>query len=65
MHAVYAINKEEVMLDRLVIIGELFAFLWKRKLWWLIPMIAVFILFGTLLLLAGSSPVIPLIYPLF
>ena len=38
--------------QKLGIVGELFEFLWERKLWWLIPMVAVLILFGILLVLA-------------
>ena len=47
------------------IVGELFAFLWKRKLWWLIPMLLVIVLFGLLLVFAQASPVAPFIYTLF
>ncbi|MFC2001133.1 DUF5989 family protein [Chloroflexota bacterium] len=46
------------------IFGELMAFLWHRKLWWLIPLIAVLVLFGLLLIFAGSSGIAPFIYPL-
>ncbi len=35
------------MVTRLSIIGELFVFLWQRKLWWLIPMVAVLLLLIT------------------
>jgi len=44
---------------------ELLSFLWKRKLWWLIPMIIVFLIFGGLILFVGSSPLAPIVYPLF
>ena len=37
--------------QKLGIVGELFAFLWARKLWWLVPMVVVLILFGVLLIL--------------
>lgn len=47
------------------IFGELLAFLWQRKLWWLIPLVAVLVLFGILLIFAGSSSVAPFIYTLF
>jgi hypothetical protein len=52
-------------LGRLRIVGELFVFLWRRKLWWLIPMVAVLILFGLLLIFAQASAVAPFIYTLF
>ena len=47
------------------IVGELLSFLWKRKLWWLIPMVAVLLLFGLLLIFASASGVGPFIYTLF
>jgi hypothetical protein len=47
------------------IVGELLNFLWKRKLWWLIPMVAVLMLFGLLLIFASASGVGPFIYTLF
>jgi len=47
------------------IVRELFSFLWKRKLWWLIPMFVVIVLFGILLIFAQGSPVAPFIYTLF
>jgi hypothetical protein len=50
---------------RMGIVGELFSFLWQRKLWWLIPMIVVIVLFGVLLIFAQGSAVAPFIYTLF
>jgi hypothetical protein len=47
------------------IIGELIAFLWERKLWWMIPMVTVLVVFGTLLMLAQTSAIAPFIYTLF
>jgi hypothetical protein len=47
------------------VVNELLAFLWKRKLWWLIPMVAVLLLFGLLLVFASASGVGPFIYTLF
>ena len=44
---------------------ELLSFLWERKLWWLIPMMAMLLVFGLLLIFASSSGVGPLIYTLF
>jgi hypothetical protein len=52
-------------LARLGIIGEIFVFLWRRKLWWLIPMVTVLFLFGLLLIFAQASAVAPFIYTLF
>lgn len=47
------------------VVGELLGFLWKRKLWWLIPMIVVLLVFGLLLIFASASGVGPFIYTLF
>jgi hypothetical protein len=45
--------------------GELVGFLWQRKLWWLIPMVVMLLMFGLLLIFASSSGVAPFIYTLF
>jgi len=53
------------MKEKVSTFKELMGFLWERKLWWLIPMLVVFLLFGFLILFIGSSPLAPIIYPLF
>ena len=50
---------------RMGIVGELFGFLWQRKLWWLLPMIVMLLVFGILLVLAQGSAIAPFIYTLF
>lgn len=50
---------------RAKIVGELFTFLWQRKLWWMIPIIVVLLLFGLLIFFTQSSAVAPFIYTLF
>ena len=45
--------------------GELFQFLWQRKLWWLIPMVAILLVFGILIVLGSASGVGPFFYTLF
>jgi hypothetical protein len=47
------------------LVGEMHSFLWERKLWWLIPMVTVLLLFGLLLIFASASGVGPFIYTLF
>lgn len=47
------------------VVGELLGFLWQRKLWWLIPMVVVLLIFGLLLVFASSSGIGPFIYTLF
>jgi hypothetical protein len=53
------------MITNLGVAGEVLVFLWHRKLWWLIPMVAVLLLFGLLLIFASTSGVAPFIYTLF
>jgi hypothetical protein len=53
------------MTSNVGVVQELLAFLWKRKLWWLIPMVTVLLLFGLLLIFASASGVGPFIYTLF
>ncbi len=47
------------------IVGQLMNFLWQRKLWWLIPMVVVLLVFGLLLVFASASGIGPFIYTLF
>jgi hypothetical protein len=51
--------------DRAGILAEFIEFLWERKLWWMIPMIVVLVLFGALLILTQGSAIAPFIYTLF
>jgi hypothetical protein len=59
------VDKGGQLLTKAGIIGELLRFLWRQKLWWLIPMIVVLFLFLLLLVLAQGSVVSPFIYALF
>ena len=47
------------------IVGQIVNFLWQRKLWWLIPMVVVLLVFGLLIIFASASGVGPFIYTLF
>ncbi len=47
------------------LIREFVLFIKVEKKWWLIPLIAVLLLVGGLILIAGSSPMAPFLYPLF
>ena len=55
----------EGLQNRFGIAGELLQFLWARKLWWLIPMVLVLLVFGGLMVTAQSSALGPFIYTLF
>ena len=46
-------------------LGELWAFMQERKKFWLLPIVLVLLLFGSLLVLTQGSVVAPFIYTLF
>lgn len=46
-------------------IHQLFALLWEKKAWWLVPMITVFLLLGALIMMTSGSALSPFIYALF
>lgn len=50
---------------KLSIVRELFTFLWEQKLWWMIPMVAVLVAFGLLLVFTQGSAIAPFVYTLF
>jgi hypothetical protein len=54
----------EQLTTRASIVGEVFSFLWQRKLWWLIPLAVVIFLLGVLFAIAQVSSVAPWMYPL-
>ncbi|WP_374306453.1 DUF5989 family protein [Methylocella sp.] len=47
------------------IFSELLEFLGARKKFWLLPLLALFLLFGGLFVLSQGSAVAPFIYTLF
>lgn len=49
----------------MTILRELFAFLRTNKKLWLLPIVLVFVLLGTLVVLAQGSVLAPLIYSIF
>lgn len=46
-------------------VAELWAFMRERKKFWLLPIIIVLVLLGTLIVLTQGSAVAPFIYTLF
>jgi hypothetical protein len=50
---------------KFTIARELLQFMWQRKLWWLMPMIIVLLLFAFLMIFAQGTAVAPFIYTLF
>jgi hypothetical protein len=49
---------------RFGIAGELLAFLWSQKLWWMIPLVVMLFAIGLMVWFASSSALAPFIYPL-
>ena len=47
------------------ILKELFGYMGARKKWWLLPILAVLLLFGGLLVLTQGTAVAPFIYTVF
>ena len=47
------------------LLSELWAFMRERKKWWLLPVIAVLLVVGTLLIFAQGSALAPFIYTIF
>ncbi len=52
-------------MKKLTIILELFEFIIENKKWWLMPIVILLILFGTLIVLAEGSAIAPFIYAIF
>ena len=46
-------------------VRELFEFLWVRRLWWMIPLVVLLLLIGTLLVVGQVAGISPFIYTLF
>lgn len=44
--------------------GELLQYLWKAKLWFLIPFIVILLIFSFILIIAQATGVAPFIYTL-
>jgi hypothetical protein len=57
--------KLKAIMPKALIFRDLLAFLWHRKLWWMIPMIVFLVLLGALLIFTQSSAIGPFIYSLF
>lgn len=58
-------NAVQDFLARMGIMGELFGFLWKRKLYWLIPMILTLFIFALLIILGNAGGIAPFVYTLW
>jgi hypothetical protein len=54
----------QAFFNKLGIAGELLAFLWAQKLWWLIPLVVMLLLLAALIAFASATSLGPFIYPL-
>jgi uncharacterized protein DUF5989 len=50
---------------RLGIARGLLTFFWRRKLWWMTPLVAVLLLLGVLIIFGQSSAISAFIYTIF
>jgi Family of unknown function (DUF5989) len=55
----------KTLTNRMGVAGDLLAFFWARKLWWMMPMIVLLLAFGLLIGFAQTSAIAPFIYTLF
>ncbi len=53
------------LVARLGIAGGLLAFLWHRKVWWMIPLVVVLLVLGVLVIFGQSSAISAFIYTIF
>jgi len=47
------------------LVRDLWGFLRERKKWWLLPMIAILLMIGMLIVFTSGSAIAPFIYTLF
>lgn len=50
---------------RLGVVGEIFYFLWRERLWWMLPLVLALLGVSALVLFSSSPAVAPFIYALF
>jgi hypothetical protein len=53
------------MSTRFGIAAELIGYLWRAKMWWMIPIVVVLLLLGLVTVFGSASGVGPFIYTLF
>jgi len=55
----------EEILGRLAIFKDVWGFVWRRKQWWLAPLLLVLVAAGLLVIVTEASTFGPVIYALF
>ena len=59
-------GRKRALKSRAGLFRELFRFLWRERLWWLIPFVAAVLLIGLLVVVASmNSAAAPFVYTLF
>ena len=53
------------LVGRLGIAGQLLGFFWRRKVWWMVPLVLTILLVGVLVIIGQSSAVSAFIYSMF
>jgi len=53
------------MMANFGVLTEMMAYLWRRKMWWLMPLFLLLMAFGLILVFASASGLGPFIYTLF
>lgn len=53
------------ILLRFTVARDLLRFIWKERIWWMMPIVLTLLIVGALLIFAQTSPVAPFIYTLF
>ena len=52
-------------MNKISILKELFEFMINNKKWWLMPIVLILVMFGTIIVLAEGSALAPFIYAIF
>ena len=50
---------------RLGVVGGLFRFLWRERLWWMIPLLLALVAVAALIVLGSNPAAVPFVYTLF
>lgn len=53
------------IVGRFAVAGELLQSFWEQRLWWLIPMVTILLLFGLLMFFVQATPIGSFVYTLF
>jgi len=45
--------------------NDLFQYIWKNKIWWILPAVLAIMISGLMILVSSATPISPFIYMLF